>query len=224
VALRASAGKAIGFDEDYGALVGAEPRHSAQNRIEAWESLLGGCATYDHLDFTFTPEDPTGSAAGVLPAAVPRERFDGRALRRQFSHVARYAAELDLASLLPDLVGVQQTPEGTSAVAMRVDGDGRGNRAAAAGSRDGGRIVVYLADSRRPFDAGFGETALGGALSVGGASPESRYDVRALDPQSGQWTDLPSVVADSRGALVATVPGFWQDVLIDLLPRGRGAA
>jgi hypothetical protein len=213
VALRAGAGKAIGFDEDYSGIVRREPPRPAQNRMEAWESLLGGCATYDHLDFTFTPGDPTGSAAGPVPPALPREWFDGRTLRRQLSYVAGYAADLDLAGLRPDLVGVQQTPPGVGAVAARTSGAG--------GGRPGG-IAVYLADAR-PLEHGFGEAPLEGMLCLGGASPGARYDGRALDPRAGRWTDLAPVAADGLGSLRVAVPAFRHDLLVELTPSPGGA-
>ena len=219
VALRAAAGKAIGFDEDYTGMVHgrsetrARVPRPAQARMEAWESLLAGCATYDHLDLTFTPGDPTGSAAGALPAGLPREWLDGRALRRHFSHVGRYAAELDLASLGPDLVGVQQTPHGMGAVVARANG--------AVGAGHGEKVAIYLADTR-PFDQGYGETPLGGTLRIS-AAPEARFAARALDPQSGRWTDVAPVVADGRGGLAVAIAPFREDVLIELTHTGRGA-
>ena len=88
---RAAARKAIGFDEDYTGIVHGTPVQLMQNRMEAWESLLGGCATYDHLDLTFTADDPTGAAAGTIPAGQAAESFDGRTLRRQLSYVAAFA-------------------------------------------------------------------------------------------------------------------------------------
>lgn len=203
LALRAAARKPIGFDEDYAGIVHAQPPRTAQKRMEAWESLLSGCATYDHLDFTFTPDDPTGSGKGTLPAGLPREWLDGRPLRRQFAHVAAYAADLDLAALHPDLLAVQQAPRNVGAVAARIGVPGRQT------------IAVYAADLRL-FGGGFGETALGGTLCVGGAPPGARCAVRALDPQTGVWTSLPPAAADSAGTVRLAVPPFREDVLLHL--------
>jgi hypothetical protein len=206
VALRAAAGQPIGFDEDYSGIVHGQPPRPAQKRMEAWESLLGGCATYDHLDFTFTTDDPTGAAAGAIPGGLPREWLDGRALRRQFSHVAAYAAGLDLAALWPDLLLVQQAPWQVGAVAARTANTGGGARE---------QVLIYLADLRRMED-GFGSSALGGPLLVGGGPPGARYAVRALDPKSGAWSGLPAVAAGGRGDLRLDVPPYWEDVLLHL--------
>jgi hypothetical protein len=173
----------------------------AQNRLEAWESLLGGCAAYDHLDFTFTPDDPSGSGEGPLPHEMPRAWFDGRPLRRQFSYLSAYASELDLAALEPSLLTIQRAPASAGAVAMR--------------TTDSRVVVVYLADLR-PFDAGFGASAVGGALDLGGLLAAARYAPRALDPKTGEWTELPEASTTSRGSLRVEVPAFREDALLHL--------
>jgi hypothetical protein len=211
VALRAGAGKAIGFDEDYAGLVERQPPRPAQKRLEAWEALLGGCATYDHLDFTFTTDDPTGAGAGVVPPGLPPAWLDGRPLRRQFSHLAACAAELDLVSMRPDLLAVQRAPRGTGALVSRgTDLSGRP-----------GALVAYLADLRRT-EGGFGSTPLGGALALGGLPAGAFYRLRGLDPRAGTWTALPDVAADARGDLRVEVPAFAEDVLLHLVPGGTG--
>ena len=113
-----SAGKPIGFNEDYSGYIDGLPPRPVQARQEAWESLLAGCVAYDHLDRTFTPDDPIGSAAGATPGGLPREWSDGRPLRRQLGHVLTVAAATDLATLRPDPLAVAHAPPGT--------GSGRG--------------------------------------------------------------------------------------------------
>jgi hypothetical protein len=214
LSLRTSARKAIGFDEDYSGVVSGQPPRTAQKRMEAWESLLAGCATYDHLDFTFTPDDPTGSGSGAVPPGIPREWLDGRTLRRQLSHVAAYAQELDIATLQPDLLAVQQTPQYAGAVAARVAGLDGGPSGSS-----GDRLVVYLADLRQA-DLGFGEGALGGPLCLGGATAGACYAARTLDPQSGAWTGLEAPDASTQGDLRIELPPFSQDVLLELARIG----
>jgi hypothetical protein len=204
VALRAAAGKAIGFDEDYAGIIAGQPRRPAQKRMEAWEALLAGCATYDHLDFTFTTDDPTGSASGEVPAGLGRELLDGRALRRQLSYAAAYASELDLSRLQPELLLVQQAPPNVGAVAARIGGHAVS-------------LVVYRADLRHA-EAGFGSTAPGGPLSLGGLAPGAQFEVRALDPQTGRWSDLRTVSASADGGLRLEAPPFAEDVLLQLAP------
>jgi hypothetical protein len=206
VALRAGAGKAIGFDEDYSGIVDRQPPRPAQNRLEAWEALLAGCATYDHLDFTFTTDDPTGAGAGAIPRGLPRAWLDGRELRRQLGHLAAFAGTLDLAALRPAPLLVQRTPHNAGAVAARVSG-------AAA------QATVYLADSR-PQEAGFGSATLRGLLCLGGLAPGPRFAVRALDPRSGAWTALPAMDADAGGGLRLQIPPFREDLLLHFVRVG----
>ena len=124
----------------------------------AWESLLSGCATYDHLDDTVTTDDQTGAARGVIPARMPSARLDGRPLRRQPSRGAAVAAGVDLGKLEPDPLLVHGAPP------------------PAAGARAGGgaSLMIYLADARRT-EAGFG-----GALRLGGAAAGTAWGVRTL--------------------------------------------
>jgi hypothetical protein len=179
--------------------------------MEAWESLLGGCATYDHLDFTFTTDDPTGAGLGTPPAGLPREWLDGRELRRWFGYVAALAGGLDLSTLRPDLLAVQQSPWNVGAVAAR----------AAGGARD--ILLVYLADLRQ-VEEGFGTTALTGQVALGGGRRGARYALRLLDPKTGGWSDLQPVEADRWGGLRLDLPPFRQDLLVELTERpGAGS-
>lgn len=211
VALRAAAGKAIGFDEDYAGIVDRQPPLPAQKRLEAWEALLAGCATYDHLDFTFTTDDPTGAAAGSIPPGLPRAWLDGRPLRRQLSYLAAGAAELDLASLRPDPLAVLRAPRGTGAVVARAPHHAGGAAA----------LAAYLADLRRA-EGGFGSTPLGGTLWLGGLPPGAPFAPRAMDPKTGRWTGLPPATADWRGELRVDVPAFTEDVLVHFAAAGPG--
>jgi hypothetical protein len=206
MALRAAAGKAIGFDEDFAGIVSQQVPRPAQSRMEAWEALLAGCATYDHLDLTFTTDDPTGAAAGGTPPGLQREWLDGRARRRQLSYVAATAADLDLAHTRPDVLAVQQAPPGIGALVARVARAGGDHR----------ELVIYLVDTRRA-DGAFGSTLVEGAISLGYARGGSaRFSLRALDPQTGAWTELPDVHTDSSGDLRMAVPAFREDLLLRL--------
>lgn len=203
VAARAPARKAYGFDETYWGILDHLPPPVRQNRMEAWESLLGGCAVYDHLDMSFTPQDPTGSGDGQLPPGVPRAWLDGRPLRRYLEHVARYAVELDLATLRPEPLAIAQTPSGVGAVAARSVG------------RQGPVLSVYLADLRR-FDAGYGTTPLAGVLWLASEWLQGHCSVRALEPRTGMWTQLPPVPYPAARQLRIDLPPFTEDLLLHL--------
>ncbi len=61
-------------------------------------------------------------------------------------------------------------------------------------------------------------------IALSGAPAETRYHVRALDPQSGRWSDYSPVAADFRGHLRVAVPAFREDLLIELTRTDGGAA
>ena len=204
--LREASGKPIGFDEDYAGIVNGQPAPPAPKRMEAWESLLSGCATYDHLDFTFTKDDPTGAGRGRIPVGLTRELFDGRTLRRQLSHVAACAETVDLSTLRADPLAVQRTPRNVGAVVARST------------SPDGGTVLVYLADLRRTNE-GLGGT-LGGTLCLGRVPAGVRYGIQGLDPQTGEWTSLPDVATSARGELRVDLPAFREDLLLRLVRSG----
>jgi hypothetical protein len=144
--------------------------------------------------------------AGRPPTSLPGDWFDGRPLRRQFGHLAAYAATLDLARLRPDLLAVKRAPAGIGAVAAR------------AANGEGETVAVYLADLRG-FRDGFGATALDGRIDLGGCRAGARYAVRALVPATGEWTDLPPVTADADGGLTVEAPAFREDALLHLDSR-----
>jgi hypothetical protein len=209
MALRATAAKAIGFDEDFAGIVsqqaggglGQVPR-PAQARMEAWEALLTGCAAYDHLDLTFTTDDPTGAAGGSIPSGLQRMWLDGRMLRRRLSYVAEVGSDLDLAHTRLDALAVRQEPPGIGTLVARTGDD----------EQD---LVVYLADTRL-FDGGFGSTPVSGTVTLGGPGGAARYVGRALDPQTGAWSELPDILVDSSGDLCLEVLPFREDLLLRL--------
>jgi hypothetical protein len=209
VAARGPHGKPVSFDEDVTGIIHREPPRPHQNRLEAWESFVGGCVAYDHLDFTFTTNDPTGSAQGAIPAGLPREWFDGRPLRRWLGHLVRYAAELDLATLRPDPLAVAYAPIGTGAVAARAQA------AAGGGGAGAERRLVYPAN-QRAFGADGGVDPVGGALWLAGLWPDRECHVRALDPRSGAWRALPPLRTDATGAGRLALPPFLEDTLVEV--------
>lgn len=168
---------------------------------------FAGLAGYDHLDLSFTPSDPTASAAADIPAGLPSAWFDSQTLRRQFGFMAAYVATLDLTTLHPDISLVHETPRGAGAVAARATIVGAPG------------LLAYLGDLR-PYGYAFGSTRLSGTLRIGGAAPGTPYASRRLDPQSGEWSDLATVTADDGGTLTLEIPQFREDLLVELAAAG----
>ena len=218
IALRGAAGKAVGFDEDSTNFGADDLPHYTKNRMEAWEAFVGGCATYDHLDFTFSAMDPTGSGAGH-PEGPVHAWLDGSTLRRQLGYLIRYAAQLDLAALRPDLLALQHVTPGigaaVSTVAAQVTGSVDGP-ASAAGHQGARMVLVTYAWDARPFGGGFGAGPATGIVRLGWAQPGDRYGAKVLSPSAGEWRDLAPVTADDAGALVVTLPPFHEDLVLHL--------
>lgn len=203
VALRQPLTTPISYDEDFTGMVHGEPPRPAQNRMEAWESFVGGCAAYDHLDFTFTPDDPTGSGQGYCPPGMARRWFDGRPLRAQLGYLAAYANSLDLTTFRSDPRTIQMMPVGVGGIAAHSDGD------------EYQVFSIYLADLRS-FGRGFGSPVPPGVAYVGSSQPSKPYAVRSLNPRTGEWTDLRPTTTDIGGNVRLDVPEFREDLLIHL--------
>ena len=203
VALRAPAGKAIGFDEDFAGIVHGQPPRPAQKRMEAWESLLGGCATYDHLDFTFTTDDPTGAGAGTPPAGIPRDWLDGRELRRRFGAVAALAADLDLITLRPDLLGGPAGP---------VERGDRGRARRPLGARGPDRLPGRPAAGR----GGVRRDRAGRAVGAGRRAPRCPLRPACARPEDGRLVGPPAARGRPLGRPPARPPALPRG------PPGRG--
>ena len=88
---RAQFDKPISFDENYAGVINGTPDNWQRNRLEAWETMLSGGVAFDHLDWSFTPQDPKG--AGSAPIGDGR-KLDGRPLRAQLAALAALLARI----------------------------------------------------------------------------------------------------------------------------------
>jgi hypothetical protein len=182
------------FDENDAGIAGGDPPFWDRNRMEAWETILSGVAGFNHLDWSFTPQDPAG--AGRAPIGDGR-RLDGRTLRAQLGVLAKLWGECGPGRMAPDDALIAATPPFCAAFA--------------ASSTDRKRHVVYVADSR-PDAAGSG-APLRGELVL--RAPRPRYQVKMLPSGSVKWKDAPSV-GPAGGALQIELPEFRQDCALVL--------
>ena len=158
--------------------------------MEAWETLLSGGAGYDHLDWSFTPGDPTG--AGKSPIGDGR-RLASRPLRKQLGELAALWREAGPARMQPDDRLLVSTPPNTMAFAS---------------SRDDRKLhVVYMADTRAN-KAGFG-APLSGKLTLRMA--KGAYRARSLS-----CTGLQDKVTVSADTVTMVLPEFRHDCAIVL--------
>ena len=198
---RRSFGKSIVFDENWAGVVRGTPTNWDRNRMEAWETILAGGAGFDHLDWSFTPEDETGS--GKAPIGDGRH-LDGRALRKQLGALATLWRECGPADMAPndDLV-VSVPPHCLGFASSRADGK---------------LHVVYVADARA-YDAGFGD-ALQGEVVVRLA--KGSYRLRVLSPVTGEWKDGGRAAVKGEHTRIPLAE-FRQDCALVLRARSLGS-
>lgn len=186
--------KPIAFDETFSGIVRGAPERGAVNRAEAWETILAGGAGYNNLDWSFTPDDETGS--GRSPIGDGR-RLDGRSLREWLGIFRALLDQYDLAALVPAFGLVSGEIPGCGYAAL-TDG--------------AGRYMLYVVDERvYRLDA-----CAPRALTVSLALPAGRYRTQIFDPRSGATENLPAL--QSEGVARLEVPAFSEDVAV-LLER-----
>lgn len=191
--------KPVVFDETYSGIVNGDPEQYAVTRAEAWETLLSGAAGYSNLDWTFTPDDATGS--GRAPIGDGR-RLDGRRLRGWLQTFRRLLEGYDLEALAP-APGVfpREVP-------------GYGYAASSAGQ---GRYILYLVDENLYLLKPCARRALRLRITL----PPGVYSARLFHPRDGATTALAPVRSD--GAATLDIPAFTEDaaVLLDRELRTR---
>jgi hypothetical protein len=189
--------KPIVFDENYAGVVRGAPADWDRNRMEAWETILSGGAGFDHLDWSFTPQDPTGS--GKEPIGDGR-RLYGRALRAQLGRLANLWRECGPERMRPDDDLIASSPENTRAFAS---------------TRSDGRLhVIYVADARQD---GLG-SATGGRLRLRLA--DGAYGVRSLPSGALAWKALAPVKA-GKPVTEIDLPRFEKDCALVLEKSDR---
>ena len=189
--------KPVVFDENYSGIIRGAVDEWDRNRMEAWETILSGAAGFDHLDWSFTPDDPAGSGKTPLPDG---RRLDARKFRDQLGVLARLWRECGPDQMKPNPELIAAVPNQTLAVAS--------SRA------DGGIHVVYVGDSRLT-NAGFGDPIRGGlALRL----PAGTYDVRMLASGATEWGPLEAVKVD-RGETHVRLPEFRKDCAVTVRAR-----
>ncbi len=160
--------KPLVFDENYSGIIHGVPDEWDRNRLEAWETILTGGAGFDHLDWSFTPDDPTGSGKAPIPDG---RRLDARKFRQQLGVLARLWTDVGPDQMKANTTLVSSVPNHAGAVAA---------------SREDGRVhVIYVGDSRLK-KGGFGESIRGSAalrLRAG------KYEVRMLPSGATEWSE-----------------------------------
>ena len=185
--------KPIIYDETFSGVVRRNPERYLVNRAEAWEMLLSGGAGYNNLDWSFTPQDETGS--GRVPIGDGR-RLDGRRLREWFNILRQLLAECDLSNLSP-AVGV---------LAGKIPGYGY-----AASTDSHGRYLLYLVDEQVYFLKPCEDRKLEISLSL----PPGRYSAVTLYPGDGKRSPLHALISNGKSSTTLSLR-FSEDVAVIL--------
>ncbi|MBI1895546.1 MAG: hypothetical protein HYS04_03275 [Acidobacteria bacterium] len=186
--------KPVVFDENYSGVIRGAADEWDRNRMEAWETILSGGAGFDHLDWSFTPQDPTGSGKVPIPDG---RRLDGRRFRDQLGILSRLWKESGPDQMDPAQNLVSAVPNQTLAVSS---------------SRKDRRIhVIYVGDARLK-DAGFGKP-IEGSLTL--RLPAGQYEARMLPSGATGWSGPARVNVKGKETHL-WLPEFQKDCAIVL--------
>ncbi len=153
-------------------------------RSEAWEFLLAGGSVFSHLDFSFTPADPRGSAQSKQKD-VPGG--GGPELRKQISILKTFLEGFDFLKMRPDDPAnsiLHDLPKSTTARAL---------------IKPGRAYVIYLR----------GGTQATFTIDL----PAARYQLDWLNPKTGRIDKTESLTHPGRRATL-TSPPYTQDIAL----------
>jgi hypothetical protein len=184
--------KPLVFDENYSGVIHGAADEWDRNRLEAWETILSGGAGFDHLDWSFTPDDSTGSGKAPIPDG---RRLDARRFRQQLGVLARLWKECGPDRMAPNLKLISSVPNHASAVAS---------------SHDDGQVhVIYVADARLK-DGGFGD-AVQGSITL--RLPPGEYDAQVLPSGATEWRPA-ALLRAGREEMYLPLPEFRYDCAV----------
>lgn len=192
--------RATGYDE-----TGFDGPYDSTYRVQAWDFLLAGGATFDHLDYSFT----AGHEDGTFEFPIGQPGGGSPALRKQLGILKRFLTGFDIARMTPaDSAVTLSSPLGATARALW-------------GADAGYAIYVHhgkvLAGYRPQYAV---ETAEHTAeLSI--AAPPGMYRARWWNPRTGA-VEREESFEHRGGPFVLVSPVYREDVALDLHPvRGR---
>jgi hypothetical protein len=100
--------RAIAFDQT------RDEASAMDRRRQAWAFMLSGGAVYNHLDWSFTLDDPAGSEKRMPPG----KRYNGEEIRSQLKILKDFIHSFNLIRMRPNNALIEGVPEGTSVYAM----------------------------------------------------------------------------------------------------------
>jgi hypothetical protein len=186
--------RAIGYDE-----TGFDGPYDSTYRVQAWDFILAGGATYDHLDYSFT----VGHEDGTFEYPTRQPGGGSPQLRTQLGALVRFISSFNVARMAPDEVVVRSgVPEGATARAL---------------SEPGQAYAIYLHHGKpvpgyRPaYIVGTNERRA--ELSL--AMPEGKYVARWWNPRTGQ-PERDERLDYVSGPLVLVSPPYSEDIALEI--------
>jgi hypothetical protein len=181
--------KAIGYDE-----TGFDGTADATYRVQAWDFLSAGGATYDHLDFSFVAGHEDGSFQ--YPASQPGG--GSSELRRQFRILKDFMESFDFVKMRPDdaVIG-SGVPEGASGRAL---------------AENGAQYAIYIhhgkpvKKGKPPYQIDAGQKTARLSLRL----PVGSYKAEWVDTKTGAVAKTETL----SGASEATSPAYSEDIAL----------
>ena len=194
VAVNYGLNKAIGYDE-----TGFDGTADATYRVQAWDFLVAGGATYDHLDYSFVAgqEDGTFQYPATQPGGGSPE------LRRQFRILKDFLESLDFVRMRPDNSVIRGgLPDGASGRVL---------------AESGAQYAIYIhhgklvkgAKPQYQVDAGRKTATL--SLNL----PPGTYQTEWVDTKTGAVAKRESI----SGSGEVTSPPYGEDIALRLKRR-----
>lgn len=194
VAVNYGLNKAIGYDE-----TGFDGTADATYRVQAWDFLVAGGATYDHLDYSFVAGHEDGSFQ-----YPPSQPGGGSAeLRRQFRILKDFMESFEFVKMRPDSsVIAGGVPEGASGRAL---------------AEQGAQYAIYIhhgkpvKKGKPPYQIDTGQKTAALSLNL----PSGEYKAEWVDTKTGAVvkTEMPS------GPGRVTSPAYTEDIALRIKRR-----
>jgi hypothetical protein len=196
--------RAIGYDE-----TGFDGPYDSTYRVQAWDFLLAGGTTFDHLDYSFTG----GQEDGTFEFPMSQPGGGSPALRRQLGVLRRFLAGFGLARMVPAENAVTLlSPAGATVRAL-------------SGMDEGWAIYVHHGKVMPGYRPQYAVDTSEHTAELSISAPPGTYRARWWNPRTGA-VELEESFDHRSGPFVLVSPPYREDVALELRPvreRSRAA-
>ncbi|HEY7119599.1 MAG TPA: putative collagen-binding domain-containing protein, partial [Tepidisphaeraceae bacterium] len=196
VAMNYAHNVAIGDDE-----TGFDGKEDVHYRTEGWDFVLAGGATYNNLDYSFTPKTPGGTLSEFKSPGGGSAR-----LRRSLGALKKFMDGLDFVHMKPMNAVVKG---GRAAVAI-----GQPSRSGSA-ARSGQISIRVLGQEGKAYALYLhGGTSAELKLDL----PAGKYQAEWIDPRTGE-VGKSEAIEHGGGERTFTSPDYTQDIALRIVAR-----